>query len=86
MDITDLGERQRAHVIHDAVADHVDDAALEDAVGELLIVLVRDGGWQLLPLAKVVGRLGLGTVGLRKNILSSSCMSSSFVNKRERPA
>jgi len=51
-------------VIDNGVADQVNDPALEDPIGQLLVELFGDGGRKLMPLAKVVGSLGLGTIGL----------------------
>ena len=47
---------------------HVYDPALEDPVGELLVVPMRDSGGQLLTLAKLVGSLLLGTICLRNSL------------------
>jgi hypothetical protein len=51
-------------VLDNGVADQVNDPALEDPIGQLLVELFGDGGRKLMPLAKVVGSLGLGTIGL----------------------
>ena len=51
-------------MLDNGVADQVNDPALEDPIGQLLVELFGDGGRKLMPLAKVVGSLGLGTIGL----------------------
>ena len=48
---------------------HVNHPSLEDPIGQLFIVSMRNGGRQLLALAKLVGCLLLGAVGLLKCML-----------------
>lgn len=43
---------------------HINDPALKDAVGKLVVVLVWNGRGQLLPLSKLVGSFLLGSIGL----------------------